>query len=194
VATPRRLDREAGEAGALEETWRYWRARALERQGRTDARAIYRSLAQERTYYGFLAADRVGQPYRLGHTPLRPTPEVLARLQAEGGIQRAREFLLLKRIDDARREWEATVRGKPAEGQKAAAYLAGEWGWHDRAIFALARAEHWDDLALRFPVEHRREIDRRPVNRGWRAPGYSPWCVRRAPSWPMPAPPPAPWA
>jgi soluble lytic murein transglycosylase len=37
---------------------------------------------------------------------------------------------------------------------KAAAKLAMQRGWHDRAIFTLARTGFWDDLELRFPLEH----------------------------------------
>jgi soluble lytic murein transglycosylase len=37
---------------------------------------------------------------------------------------------------------------------KAAAKLASRSGWHDRAIFTLAQTGYWDDLELRFPVQH----------------------------------------
>jgi soluble lytic murein transglycosylase len=37
---------------------------------------------------------------------------------------------------------------------QAAAKLAERYGWHDRAIFTLARTGYWDDLELRFPLEH----------------------------------------
>ena len=44
------------------ERWRYWRARALEAQGEAEqAGLIYHALAGERSYHGFLAADRIGR-------------------------------------------------------------------------------------------------------------------------------------
>ena len=42
-----------------------------------------------------------------------------------------------------------------AEG---AAVLADRWGWHEAAIRAAAAARSWDDLELRFPIAHRREV------------------------------------
>ena len=44
--------------------WRYWRGRTLESLGRTEeARQAYRTIADQRDYHGFLAADRLGAPY-----------------------------------------------------------------------------------------------------------------------------------
>ena len=51
-------------ASRREGVWRYWWARALEARGETEAaRALWAELATERSYYGFLSADRLGQPY-----------------------------------------------------------------------------------------------------------------------------------
>ena len=60
-------------ASRREGVWRYWRARALE------ARALWAELAAERSYYGFLSADRLGQPYayreRAPRSPLAHLPD-----------------------------------------------------------------------------------------------------------------------
>jgi len=70
------------------------------------------------------------------------------------GALRARELMRLGRGRDARREWRhLTLNMEPAD-LKAAAGLARQWEWHDQAIFTLARSGFWDDLELRFPVEH----------------------------------------
>lgn len=46
-------------AAAHAPRWRYWRARSLEELGRTsEARSLYQLTAGDRSYYGFLAADR----------------------------------------------------------------------------------------------------------------------------------------
>ena len=51
-------------ASRREGVWRYWRARALEARGEAGAaRALWAELAAERSYYGFLSADRLGQSY-----------------------------------------------------------------------------------------------------------------------------------
>jgi soluble lytic murein transglycosylase len=136
-----------------EAAWQYWRGRALERTGNQDAAlAAYRLAAQERNFHGFLAADRLGQPYRIGHEPLRVAADVLDRVALDPAIQRMRELVLLERFPEARREWSHAIdRLSPAE-QEAAARLFSDWGWHDRAIFTVARARNWGDIDLRFPL------------------------------------------
>lgn len=67
-------------ASRREGVWRYWRARALEARGEADAaRALWAELATERSYYGFLSADRLGQPYvyreRAPRSPLAHLPD-----------------------------------------------------------------------------------------------------------------------
>ncbi len=44
--------------------WHYWRARALEALGKkSEALSIYKEVAKDRSYEGFLAADRLKKPY-----------------------------------------------------------------------------------------------------------------------------------
>ncbi|MFO1350398.1 MAG: transglycosylase SLT domain-containing protein [Gammaproteobacteria bacterium] len=138
------------------EPWRYWRARALEAGGRKqDAEALYRALAGERDYYGFLAADRVGGAYRIEHTALPIADAALLELETRPPLARAHELLWLGRSDEARGEWEYALRNLDSEHLKAAAKLAERWSWHDRAIATLARADVWNDLELRFPTPYR---------------------------------------
>ena len=43
--------------------WRYWRARALlEMNAGAEGEELLAGLAREASYYGFLAADLLGQP------------------------------------------------------------------------------------------------------------------------------------
>lgn len=144
------------------ERWTYWRARALEAQGQTaDANRLYRRVSKERSYYGFLAADRLGGDYYLDHIPLEIRDQVLAsQISALPGIQRARELYALGRLVPARREWQAVTRNMGDRKLQAASKLAHDWGWHDRAIFSLARTGYWDDLELRFPLKHRQHVER----------------------------------
>ena len=138
------------------ERWRYWRARALEATGEADeARADFESLARERDYYGFLAADRLDTPYRFNHRPLDVADEVVERVAAMPGLRRALEFRELERRIDARREWHALVEGLDEEELKAASWIARCRNWYGRAILTIARTPERDDLELRFPVLYR---------------------------------------
>jgi soluble lytic murein transglycosylase len=148
------------------ERWRYWYARALEAEGKMkQADAVYHELAEERSYFGFLAADRVGLAYRLNDNPLEITTQQTTALARKPGVRRAEELFALGRFIDARREWRYATRNLNDAGLQTAAKLAQHWGWNDQAIFTLARARYWDDLNLRFPLEHRKTIDRESEKR-----------------------------
>lgn len=141
------------------ERWRYWRARALAAQGETEsANKLFDSLSAERSYYGFLAADQSGNKYRFDPVPLVPDEAEIDRLATVPGIRRAGELLTLDRMIDARREWHLAVKEMPQEQLQVVSKLAQRWGWHDRAIFTLARTGYWDDLELRFPLKHQEKV------------------------------------
>jgi soluble lytic murein transglycosylase len=138
-----------------DDRWRYWTARALEGTGeRDEAKALYSQVANDRGYYGFMAADRVGGRYHLAHAETPATVACMQRIESLDAIQRAQELFALERWTDARREWRSATRDMNPERLRAAAKLAKQRGWHDRAIFTLARTGYWDDLELRFPLEH----------------------------------------
>jgi soluble lytic murein transglycosylase len=138
--------------------WRYWQARALEELGRPANRAVYRDLARRRGYHSFLAADRAGRPYEFQNRPLPVDPKATARVAAKPALVRARELFLTGYVADARREWLSAVRGMSKAQLKAAAKLADGWGWHDRAIFTVARAGDLRDMELRFPLTYQRHV------------------------------------
>ena len=90
-----------------DEEWLYWRARALEATGKQkEASAIYQDLATNRSYHGFLAADRLEQPYRFGQRPLAFSEQELQIVARIPAVQRAGELYQLGRITPARREWQ----------------------------------------------------------------------------------------
>ncbi|MDX1606504.1 MAG: transglycosylase SLT domain-containing protein [Candidatus Competibacterales bacterium] len=156
-----------GEETARQPAWRYWRARALEATGdESEATELYTSLAGLRDYYGFLAADRLGRAYAFNHRPLAVEPALLQALRGRPGLIRARELFLLGWLPDARREWRQALTGAGMPTLRAAARLAHDWGWHDRAIVALGEANEWNDLTLRFPLPHREVVVERSRSRG----------------------------
>lgn len=143
------------ESERKQEKWSYWRARALQGTGETAAAdALYGEVAKERSYYGFMAADRIGGEYHLAHAETPATTNCLRRIADLAGIERAQELFVLERWSDARREWRDATEDMNPQQLRAAAKLAQQRGWYDRAIFTLARTGYWDDLELRFPLEH----------------------------------------
>ncbi|MEW8506488.1 MAG: transglycosylase SLT domain-containing protein [Candidatus Thiodiazotropha sp.] len=144
---------------AHQEQWRYWRSRALIEQGRAEeGRKLLRTLAQERSYYGFLAAQRLGGEPKLSHTALQADQQLVMALAKLPGLIRARELIQLERPLLARQEWNLALNGAKPDELKAAARLAEKWQWPSQGIITLARLRQWNDLELRFPLAHKEAI------------------------------------
>ncbi len=139
--------------------WRYWRAVALRETGQGSADALFLALAGERDYYGFLAADALGIDYDYGHSALAADEAALADLARRPELARARELFMVGLDSRGRSEWDAAVRGLPADLQLQAAILAHRWGWHSRAIATAARVDSYDDLALRYPLPYAEQFE-----------------------------------
>ncbi len=143
------------------EQWRYWRGRILDLQSeslpvlRTAAERIYASLSENRSYHGFLSADRIGAEVKLNPETLSFSEAELRQTESIPGILRARELFFIGRKVDARREWYRAIEKFSDTQLKQASVLANRWGWHDRAIMTVAKAAHFDDLDVRFPVAYK---------------------------------------
>ncbi len=135
--------------------WKYWRARALEEMGiHSDAKYIYQKIAQERDYYGFLAADRVQQPYEMNDQPLQFTDLEIDTVLKYPALIRTRELLEAGQTSHAHNEWKHLTASFDNKKLQIAAYIAHDWDWYHTAIFTVARAKHYDDLQLRFPQSY----------------------------------------
>jgi soluble lytic murein transglycosylase len=137
---------------AAQPRWRYWRARALgATAGAIAAAPLYAEIAGLRDYYGYLAADRLKQPYNLNIKPSAEDADLQASLAAEPGVIRARALLDCDMTDDANAEWAQVFNGAKATVRVQAARLASNWGWYAQTIASLAQAGEWDDVPLRYP-------------------------------------------
>lgn len=148
--------------------WRYWQARSLQlaEPNSRDAQQLYRPVASQRDFYGFLAADRINAPYRIDHRPLPIDPRVMQRVRNNAGIRRAMEFQARGQLGDGRREWYHANRLFSREELLAQARLGYEMGWYFPAIRAVSQAQYWDDLDVRFPMAHQNTLTREAQNRG----------------------------
>ena len=141
--------------------WLYWKARALAASGRfQEASTIYQGIMGQQNYFSLLAADMLNQSCRINHRPLSAATGDILNLRREPGIQRAQELFYLGRMNDARREWIFSLQGKGPSQMRAAAIMAHDMGWHDRAILAAADAGEYDDLIVRFPLSYTEFINR----------------------------------
>ncbi len=142
-----------------EQRWRYWQARALLSLKQTEEGvAILKDLSSDRSYYGFLAAQRLGDQPNLMHEKLDADPALIEQLKRHPALERAHELHRLGRSLQARREWNLAMRQRTGDELRAAARLAEAWNWPSQAIVTLTRLRQWNDLELRFPLAHRQEI------------------------------------
>jgi soluble lytic murein transglycosylase len=146
------------QAGRSDGAWRYWRARVLEEESDTEgATSLLESLSRERSYYGFLAADRLGRPYRFGESPLAALPEPTAdRLPPwlQDAAWRVHELDAIGEPRLAHAEWTHALRRSDRDLSLTLARLAEGQGWYRFAIDAANAGQGWDHLALRFPLAY----------------------------------------
>jgi len=152
------IERLPAEQAALPR-WRYWYARAIAATaGVAAAKPLYAEIAGMRDFYGYLAADRLRQPYRLHARPTKIDWRVQRRLAAQPALVRARELFRCDMVAAASLEWTYALGSADADTLVQAAHLAARWGWYEQSIIALARAGEWDDLRLRYPRPYRAAV------------------------------------
>lgn len=153
--------------------WQYFEARLAEKTGETTAaQALYRSAARQPTFHGFLAADRLQQPYAL--CPWEPDDgaQAKAAVARDPALVRALELYRLDRAGWATLEWNDALTRFDDTQRRLAVEVAGDSGWFDRAVFALGKQPDEQRLyTLRFPLHHdatiRREAARNALDPAW---------------------------
>lgn len=157
---------------ASENTWRYWKARALAAQGNLDeARELYQGLAGEYTYYGLLASEELGQNALNLRESYKPTEGEVKQASQMPGFARG---MLLYQMDwkfEANREWLLTQRELDDKLLLAAAEYARRNQWYDRAINTADRTKQLHNFSLRFLSPYRDVMklhtERLGVNEAW---------------------------
>ncbi len=138
-----------------EDKWQYWLARALAETGQNQqALAVYRGIAQNRSFYAFAAAEQLQQPIALNDRPLQVSAQDIELLQKQNEFLMVSELLAIDRRVEATKQWWHAVAELDAGQLGIAAKLAQQWDWPSIAIFTLAKANYWDDMTLRFPQQY----------------------------------------
>lgn len=136
-----------------DDEWQYFRARALSELGRTDeAQSVYASVAEQSSYFGYLAADHQDASYALCSTQLAANPQTQQEVLDIPGIRRALEWFAIDMLKQARREWNLALANADMQTVRQAVILANERGWYDRAVFAFNKGDALHYYTLRFPL------------------------------------------
>lgn len=144
---------------ATQEIWQYWRGRSLDMLNRpVAAKAIFNQLALNRSYYGFLSAQKIKKNHPLMVKKTVVTSEDLRSVTHYPGVLRAKELWLLGRHDKALKEWVLVTKHMNDQQRQSAAKLALNWGLPNWSIMAFAQAKNKDQLELRFPITHAKHV------------------------------------
>ncbi|NIC07937.1 transglycosylase SLT domain-containing protein [Billgrantia bachuensis] len=136
--------------------WQYWKARAHEQLGDQErAEVAYARAAQERDFFGFAAADRIGRPYSLNLERSTFNESFRDQVDQWPTVQRTEALLRIGEEGLANSEWlHAAATASPREVRALADYAARR-GWHARLVQTTIAAQLWDALDWRFPEAYR---------------------------------------
>ncbi len=135
--------------------WKYWQARTyFQTKQKKKGVAIFTELAKQRSYYGFIAADYLHQAYLLENKPIQVNEKEQMALLSTKTFIMMNEFRFLQMDKEAQLNWWDAIQGLKGSQVLNAAKIAQLWQWNKLAILTVAQAKHWDDVALRFPVNY----------------------------------------
>jgi len=144
-----------------EETWCYWKARALQALGRTDeATGLFSTLIGQYDFYGQLAAEELGTTPTAGImlVAFLPNEEEFQSMLERPAVQRALALYRMNLRMDAFREWTWAVRNFDDQQLLTAAEIARRNGMYDRAINTAERTQELHDFNLRYLAPYRDEL------------------------------------
>lgn len=135
--------------------WQYWLARANEQIGNTEAAtARYRQAANDRSFYGFAAAEKLNQPYQLNMERNHFDQASRERTAQLPAVQRTEALLRIGEDGLANSEWLHAVRVSSPQQARALADYAAHQQWHARLVQTTIAGEMWDALDWRFPAAY----------------------------------------
>jgi soluble lytic murein transglycosylase len=147
--------------------WTYWRARALAGMApngppgnsqREAARALLAASASPLHFYGRLAAEEVGAPLGLPDPPPPLTAPERRAAADHPGLSRALRLVGLGLRDEARREWNFSLRGMGDRELLAAAQRACDVQDWQLCINTSERTRLEVDVAQRYPLPFATEV------------------------------------
>ena len=140
---------------AAKPRWRYWLGTALRAVGEDEAgRQHLAAVAKLRTYYGFLAAEALGQRPALNAVAPRRDEETREALMRVPAVKRMTELYAVGDRVNARREWAYAVPKLTEAQQRDLVAWTASIGWGEQAIFGARDGEMADLVSIRFPRPH----------------------------------------
>lgn len=138
-------------ANRSKEKWLYWQARVWEeKKENKKANKVYNKIASNRSYYGFLAAQKLGINYQFNAQIITVKNNKLSHLKKQlthiEELHYQQHFFLLKR------EWRKLLTGKTVDLQNQLGLFAASKDWAHLSVVASINSKSWDALNIRFPA------------------------------------------
>jgi soluble lytic murein transglycosylase len=170
--TVQRVIESMAESTRVQPAWRYWQARALlANKQRQAADALLLALSREHHYYGQLAQEELGPVMQAPQINVKTGGENLAAIARQPGIARAQALYDLGLRSEATQEWNWTIQSFSDNQLLAAAELARQMAWYDRAIDTAERTRELHDFELRFLAPYRelahRSASENQIDEAW---------------------------
>lgn len=142
------------EAKKNDPRWQYWLGRALQETGKKQlAQTAFKKAAQRRTFWAFLAADQIRQPYALNNQ----APVTAAQPPSSERLARIHWLMAINETGLARSEWLHWMRQEPKQSAALANY-ALQQGWPGFTVDAAIQMKDANTLSWRFPLAHSAEF------------------------------------
>lgn len=139
-----------------ESAWRYWLARAYKMHNKLyQANTLLAPLSREHDFYGLLAEEELGTSLGERTINFKVGGDEVAAMGRVTDIARALALYKLDLSAEANREWNWATRNFDDRRLLAAAELARQNDWYDRAINTANRTKLLHDFDLRFLAPYR---------------------------------------
>ena len=133
--------------------WRYVRGRLQEWLGRPElAVSDFQAASLDASFFGFLAADRLGIGYALCPEPGTLDAAIAQPILTSAALPRMIEFFALNEGVQAKREWMHLIGQLDPNQRRQAGIIASRQGWAELAILALNQPPDRKLYQERFPL------------------------------------------
>ncbi len=135
--------------------WKYWKAHSAMEIGKTgEGRAMLAEVSEDRSFFGFLAAQKLGSKMPFNHQTLSHELKWPDAVRDNAAVQR---FFELYAMNDRNADIEWKEIAKASSDEEA--LMMAEWALrNDKPVYSIQNiisGKRWDALNYRFPAPYR---------------------------------------
>ncbi len=140
-------------------TWIYWQGKMYQCIGnKTQAAEAFKKIAGQTSFYGFLAADELNQPYSVLEAIVKRKADKREALTNKS-FKVALDLMKVNERNFAHQAWQQGLR-EASQGQKnTASFMAYDQGYYDLGIKAGVAAQTPGALHIRYPMGYEKEVN-----------------------------------